>query len=64
MTAHDNPKLLDQVGERTMIRDNPPLIYHPQHAEGVELVGHLARLSKVIGRRSPTNAASCWIGLS
>ena len=63
VTAHDNPKLLVQVGQRTMIRDNPPLIYHPQHAEGVELVGHLrSRLSKAIGRRCPTNAASCWIG--
>ncbi len=38
---HDFPKLLEQFGQHTLIRDNPPLIYHPQHAEAVEFVGHL-----------------------
>ena len=40
-TEHDFPKLLEQFGQQTLIRDNPPLIYHPQHAEAVEFVGHL-----------------------
>ena len=38
---HDFPKLLERLASRTLIRDNPPLIYHPQHAEAVEFVGHL-----------------------
>lgn len=41
VTDHDAPKLLEQVGERMLIRDNPPLIYHPLHAEAIELVDHL-----------------------
>jgi len=38
---HAFPKLLEQLGEQTLIRDNPPLIYHARHSEALEFVGHL-----------------------
>ena len=38
---HSIPELLEQEGQQTLIHDNPPLIYHPQHAEAVEFVGHI-----------------------
>ncbi|HVU86391.1 MAG TPA: DUF2252 domain-containing protein [Pirellulales bacterium] len=38
---HEAAKLLIQSGDKTLIRDNPPLVYHPVHAEAVELVDHL-----------------------
>ena len=41
ITEHDVPKLLEQEAEGARIRDNPPLIYHPQHAEALEFVDHL-----------------------
>jgi uncharacterized protein (DUF2252 family) len=40
-TEHEFPRLLEQDGEQTLIHDNPPLIYHPRHAEALEFVDHL-----------------------
>jgi uncharacterized protein (DUF2252 family) len=41
ITEHDVPKLLEHDTDQPRIHDNPPLIYHPQHAEAVEFVDHL-----------------------
>jgi uncharacterized protein (DUF2252 family) len=41
ITEHDVPKLLEHNTEQPRIHDNPPLIYHPQHAEALEFVDHL-----------------------
>ena len=38
---HDNPKLWGQSDGQIQIRDNPPLIYHPVHAEALEFIDHL-----------------------
>jgi uncharacterized protein (DUF2252 family) len=40
-TEHISPKLLEQEGQGMRIHDNPPLIYHPEHAEAVEFIAHL-----------------------
>ena len=56
------PTLIEQTGAQTLIRDNPPLIYHPQHAEAIELVEHLPQAFDRISRsRCPTSGACCWI---
>ena len=41
LAEHELPDLIDQCGEEPRIRDNPPLIYHPVHAEAIEFVQHL-----------------------
>ena len=41
LVEHNFPDLIDQASEKPRIRDNPPLIYHPVHAEAFELVEHL-----------------------
>jgi uncharacterized protein (DUF2252 family) len=41
MAEHELPSLLDPHGGHPRIRDNPPLIYHPTHAEGLELIENL-----------------------
>jgi uncharacterized protein (DUF2252 family) len=38
---HDFPKLVDLEGKQPRIRDNPPLIYHPRHAEAREFIEDL-----------------------
>jgi uncharacterized protein (DUF2252 family) len=38
---HDFPKLVDLEKDRPQIRDNPPLIYHPRHAEAREFIEDL-----------------------
>jgi uncharacterized protein (DUF2252 family) len=38
---HENPKLWGESDGQIQIHDNPPLIYHPQHAEAQEFVDHL-----------------------
>ena len=63
VTEHEIPKLIEQVGERTLIRDNPPLIYHPLHAEAVELVDHLRRPTRGTARLCRTSGEYCWIDI-
>jgi uncharacterized protein (DUF2252 family) len=41
LVEHALPSLIDADGPEPRIRDNPPLIYHPLHAEAIELVDHL-----------------------
>ena len=41
ITQHDLSELLEEEAGRPRIHDNPPLIYHPQHAEAIELIDHL-----------------------
>jgi len=41
ISEHGFPKLVGREGEKIVIHDEPPLIYHPQHAEALELVDHL-----------------------
>jgi uncharacterized protein (DUF2252 family) len=38
---HDFPKLVDLEKGQPQIRDNPPLIYHPRHAEAREFIEDL-----------------------
>jgi uncharacterized protein (DUF2252 family) len=38
---HDFPKLVDLEKGQLQIRDNPPLIYHPRHAEAREFIEDL-----------------------
>ncbi len=38
---HDDPRLWGESNGRIKIRDNPPLIYHPQHVEALEFIDHL-----------------------
>ena len=43
LAEHDLPNLIDEQGKSPRLRDNPPLIYHPTHAEALEFVDHLAQ---------------------
>ena len=60
---HEFPKLLEQDGQVTRIHDNPPLIYHPQHAEAVEFIAHLHGASSATARVCPTSDACSWIAI-
>jgi uncharacterized protein (DUF2252 family) len=40
-TDRGSPKLLDARSAEPRIHDDPPLIYHPQHAEAVEFISHV-----------------------
>jgi uncharacterized protein (DUF2252 family) len=50
---HDFPKLVDLVKERPQIRDNPPLIYHPRHAEAQEFMADLRKAFERYRRTLP-----------
>ncbi len=41
LAEHELPDLVDEDGGQPRIRDNPPLIYHPVHAEALEFVERL-----------------------
>ncbi|HEY1785060.1 MAG TPA: DUF2252 family protein [Pirellulales bacterium] len=41
LAEHALPDLVDQESGKPRIRDNPPLIYHPRHADALELIEHL-----------------------
>jgi uncharacterized protein (DUF2252 family) len=43
LAEHSLPDLVDQASGQPRIRDNPPLIYHPVHAEAFELIEHLSQ---------------------
>jgi uncharacterized protein (DUF2252 family) len=38
---HENPKLWGECDGQIKIRDNPPLIYHPEHVEALEFIDRL-----------------------
>ena len=38
---HAYPKLLEQRNAKTLIHEEPPLIYHPVHVESLEFIEHL-----------------------
>ncbi|HTQ37972.1 MAG TPA: DUF2252 domain-containing protein [Pirellulales bacterium] len=40
-TEHDFPKLVELEKDQPKIRDNPPLVYHPRHAEAREFIEDL-----------------------
>ncbi len=46
LREHENPKLWDESDGQARIHDNPPLIYHPEHAEALEFVDHLREAFK------------------
>ena len=41
LTEHDYARLLEPQDPLLRIRDNPPLIYHPEHAEAQEFICHM-----------------------
>ncbi|HEX4146554.1 MAG TPA: DUF2252 domain-containing protein [Pirellulales bacterium] len=50
---HALPDLVEQQDGQTRIRDNPPLIYHPVHAEAFELIEHLGQAFQEYRRTLP-----------
>jgi hypothetical protein len=53
LVEHALPDLVDQESGQPRIRDNPPLIYHPLHAEAFELIEHLPQAFQEYRRTLP-----------